>query len=135
MGRSSKSAPNLPPAVEVQTRLGPLLFPRGDGVMRPLMASTGDWELNEAMLFRAHVGYYTLLSARAVGWRGRVIAVEPDPDNAALLRENIRRNRLHNVTVVQAAAWRETARVPLRRDPVNTGDNRILLGIDGYEVP
>lgn len=148
MRRNSKTGLRLPPAEEVQTRLGPLLLPSKDGVMRPLMASTGDWELNEAMLFRAHihrgstvvdigahVGYYTLLSARAVGPHGRVIAVEPDPDNAALLRENIRRNRLGNVTVVEAAAWRETTRLQLRRDPVNTGDNRIVLGVDGYDVP
>jgi FkbM family methyltransferase len=112
------------------------------------MASTGDWELNEAILFRAHiqrrstvvdigahVGYYTILSASAVGRRGRVIAVEPDPDNAALLRENIRRNRLANVTVVEAAAWRETTRLPLRRNLVNTGDNRIVPGIEGHDVP
>jgi FkbM family methyltransferase len=142
------TAPNLPPAEEVQTRFGPLLLPRDDGVMRPLMASTGDWEINEALLFRAHIrlgstvidigahiGYYTLLSARAVGSHGRVIAVEPDPDNAALLRENIRRNRLSNVTVVEAVAWRETTRLQLRRDPVNTGDNRVVLGVDGYDVP
>src|SRR2546430_62848 len=146
--RNSTPAADLPPAEEIQSRFGPLLLPRDDGVMRPLMASTGDWELNEALLFRAHirrgstvvdigahVGYYTLLSARAVGWRGRVISVEPDPDNAALLRENIRRNRLRNVTVVEAAAWNETTRLQLRRDPVNTGDNRIVPGVNGYEVP
>jgi FkbM family methyltransferase len=148
MGRNSTPAANLPPAEEVQTGLGSLLLPREDGVMRPLMASTGDWELNESLLFRAHirrgstvvdigahVGYYTLLSARTVGWRGRVIAVEPDPDNAALLRENVRRNRLRNVTIVEAAAWRETTRLQLRRDLANTGDNRIVLGVDAYDVP
>jgi FkbM family methyltransferase len=147
-GRNPAPVANLPPAEEVQTQLGPLLFPREDAVMRPLIASTGDWELNETLLFRAHIrrgstvvdiganiGYYTLLSARAVGWRGRVIAVEPDPDNAALLRENVRRNRLRNVTVLEAAAWRETTRLKLRRDPVNTGDSRIVSGAQGYDVP
>jgi FkbM family methyltransferase len=147
MGNSIAAA-NLPPAEEIQTRFGPLLLPRGDGVMRPLMESTGDWELNEALLFQAHirrgstvvdvgahVGYYTLLSSRAVGWRGRVIAVEPDPTNAALLRENIRRNRLRNVTVIEAAAWRETTRLHLRRDPVNSGDNRVVRGAGGCDVP
>ena len=112
------------------------------------MQATGDWELNEALLFRAHirrgstvvdigahVGYYTVLSARAVGWRGRVIAVEPDPVNAALLRENVRRNRLRNVTVIEAAAWRETTQLHLRHNAANSGDNRILHDADGYAVP
>lgn len=146
--RNLTAAADLPCADEVQTRFGPLLLPRDDNVMRPLMESTGDWELNEALLFRAHirrastvvdigahVGYYTLLSARAVGWRGRVVAVEPDPDNAALLRENIRRNRLRNITVIEAAAWSATTRLQLRRDSINSGDNRIVRNGAGHEVP
>jgi FkbM family methyltransferase len=105
-----------------------------------MMAETGEWEANEASLFRAytypgatvvdvgaHVGYYTLLAARSVGWHGRVIALEPDPVNAALLRENVRRNGLRNVSVLEAAAWHETTRLQLRRNAVNTGDNRVAL--------
>jgi FkbM family methyltransferase len=146
MVKSTQPA-DLPPAEEIPTRFGPLLLPRDDNVMLPLIESTGDWELNEALLFQAHirrastvvdigahVGYYTLLSAHAVGWRGRVVAVEPEPGNAALLRENIRRNRLRNVTVIEAAAWRETTRLHLRRDPVNSGDNRIVRDGSGYDV-
>jgi FkbM family methyltransferase len=111
--------------------------------MRPLMAATGDWEVNEGFIFRAHlrrgatvvdvgahVGYYTVMAARAVGRRGRVFAVEPDPDNAALLLENVRRSGLRNVRVIRAAAWRETTRVRLLRDRVNTGDNRVVPAAD-----
>jgi FkbM family methyltransferase len=128
----------LPPAQEIRTDAGPLLLPAHDQVMRPLIARTGDWEVNEAMLFRAHinpganivdvgahVGYYTLIAARTTGPNGNVIAVEPDPVNSALLRENVRRNQLPNVTVVEAAAWRETGRLALQRDADNTGDHRI----------
>ncbi|HEY7603391.1 MAG TPA: FkbM family methyltransferase [Gaiellaceae bacterium] len=122
----------------MHTDVGSLLILAADEVMRPLIARTSDWEADEAALFRAqikpaatvidvgaHVGYYTLLAARAVGRRGHVVAVEPDPTNAALLRENIRRNRLRNVTVIEAAAWQETTQLALRRDPVNTGDHRV----------
>ena len=130
----------LAEAVEVATDVGPLRFPASDTVMRPLIEGTGDWELDEAMLFRAHlrrgmtvvdvgahVGYYTLLAARAVGRRGRVIAVEPHPINAALLRENVVRNRARNVQVIEAAAWSESARLMLEPSPEqNTGDNRIV---------
>jgi FkbM family methyltransferase len=128
----------LPAAEEVQTDVGPLLLPLNDGVMKPLIAATGDWEINEATIVRAHlrpgmtfvdigahVGYYTNLAAREVGTSGHVYAVEPDPDNAALLRENVRRNGYRNVTVIEAAAWHETTTVTLRRDHFNTGDNRV----------
>ena len=52
----------------------------------------------------AHIGYYTLLFARAVGSTGKVIAVEPDPQNLSLLRKNISANGYENVEVLPYAA-------------------------------
>ncbi len=49
----------------------------------------------------AHVGYYTVLMARLVGQTGRVIAFEPHPLTARLLRKNIR--TYSNVQAVEAA--------------------------------
>ncbi len=40
----------------------------------------------------AHVGYFTLLFAKLVGKRGRVIAFEAHPLNAEMLRSNVRLN-------------------------------------------
>lgn len=145
--RPSEPTRLLPPGEEVSTDVGPLLLPAADGVMRPMMAATGDWEINEATIFRtylqrgttvvdvgAHVGYYTLMAARGIGRRGRVIALEPDPDNAALLMENVRRSGLRNVTVIQAAGWRETTRLTLTRNSANTGDNRVAATEIGPEA-
>ena len=39
----------------------------------------------------AHVGYYTCLFARLVGPSGKVVAVEPHPENFRLLEKNTRR--------------------------------------------
>ena len=52
----------------------------------------------------AHSGLYTLLGSRLVGPQGRVYAVEPAPANLAMLDHHLELNRLHNVTVIRAAA-------------------------------
>ena len=47
----------------------------------------------------AAIGLYTVVLGRHVGESGRVIAFEPLPDNARLLRRNIELNGLRNVAV------------------------------------
>lgn len=51
----------------------------------------------------AHIGYYTLKAAQAVGPKGIVISVEPDPRNFELLRKNVRINRIQNVKLINCA--------------------------------
>ena len=51
----------------------------------------------------ANVGVYSLFLAKAVGPDGVVVASEPDPENAAALQENLSRNRLHHVRILQTA--------------------------------
>lgn len=52
----------------------------------------------------AHVGLFTLLASQAVGEYGKVIALEPNPATAAILRKNVEAAGARNVEVVQAAA-------------------------------
>jgi FkbM family methyltransferase len=52
----------------------------------------------------AHHGAQTILLSRWAGDTGRVIAVEPNPDNFVILKRNIEINGLTNVTVVEKAA-------------------------------
>ncbi|MEX2582353.1 MAG: FkbM family methyltransferase [Gemmatimonadota bacterium] len=81
---------------------------------------TGSYEQEHTRLFErwvepgshvldvgAHVGYYTLLSARLAGPEGRVCAFEPDPRNCAHLRRHLAINRLANAEVVQGAVSNE----------------------------
>lgn len=51
----------------------------------------------------ANIGYYTLLAARCVTNEGRVVAVEPHPDNYDLLTRNVRINGFNNVITIKAA--------------------------------
>ncbi|MGH9369575.1 MAG: FkbM family methyltransferase [Thermoanaerobaculia bacterium] len=59
----------------------------------------------------AYVGWYAVRAARAVGPSGRVVAVEPDPHNAAQLEKTLSLNHLDNVCVVRNAAWSVTGPV------------------------
>ena len=128
--------------VRVDSDVGPLLFQAHDKLMAPMIARSGRWEVEEADALRellqpgmtfldvgAHVGYMTMLGARAVGPSGRVIAVEAAPANAALLRANIAANGMTNVEVIEAAASDRDGRVVLSQSPWNSGDNR------AYAVP
>lgn len=62
-----------------------------------------------------NVGYYTLLGARCVGDSGSVIAIEPDPEVLAILRQNIEVNLLNNVKFVHGAASGTSGRARLGR--------------------
>jgi FkbM family methyltransferase len=52
----------------------------------------------------ANWGYFTLLAASAVGDRGRVLALEPDPRQFERLTRNITLNRFSQVTPLRVAA-------------------------------
>lgn len=62
----------------------------------------------------AYVGWYALRAARAVGPRGLVIALEPDPTNRQQLEKNLSLNQVMNCEVVPVAAWSSTGRVRWR---------------------
>ena len=51
----------------------------------------------------ANIGYYALMEARLVGPKGRVVALEPSPDNVDRLRRNLELNQVANATVLNKA--------------------------------
>jgi len=61
----------------------------------------------------ANIGYYTVMMARLVGEQGRIYAVEPHPDNYALLSANVRRNRVTQVAMENVAIDVQDAQRPL----------------------
>ena len=59
----------------------------------------------------ANIGLFTLLMARIVGPTGRVVAYEPEPENLALLRDNVAANYVADwVEIVAAAAAAQAGR-------------------------
>jgi FkbM family methyltransferase len=58
----------------------------------------------------AHIGYFTLLMAKLSGEAGRVFSFEASPENARMVRRNVRLNRLGDrVTVEEAAVMGRTS--------------------------
>jgi len=51
----------------------------------------------------ANIGYFTLLFAKLVGETGKVISIEPDPENFKILNKNIEQNNFKNVITFQNA--------------------------------
>ncbi len=88
----------------------------------------------------ANIGYYTLLAARAVGPRGVVVAIEPDPVNFTLLSRNVARNGFGNrVILKQCAVTHRNGTVILFKDRNNFGAHSFaednLLSAGSVEVP
>ena len=61
----------------------------------------------------AHIGLYTIIAAKRVGPTGKVIAIEPDPENCNLLKRNMELNRLTNVIILECAAFSSNAKLKL----------------------
>ncbi|MCI4336455.1 MAG: FkbM family methyltransferase [Thermoplasmata archaeon] len=51
----------------------------------------------------ASIGDFAVLASKLVGPEGKVVAVEPNPTDGAILRENLRNNGCENVAVVAGA--------------------------------
>lgn len=53
----------------------------------------------------AHIGLFTVKAAKIVGNNGKVIAIEPEPENLEILKKNMELNNLKNVVVVNKGIW------------------------------
>src|SRR5262249_21649006 len=68
----------------------------------------------------ANIGYYTLMFAQVVGPKGRIVAIEPCPDNLPELKLNVERNKLRNVEIIPKAVGNEQKEIGLRSG-INSG--------------
>jgi len=99
-------------AVAKSTRLAPLqtVIARGDTVVQVGAVGKGElWEMH-----------------RLVGPKGRVVAVEPAPDNLESIRKRIEDERICNITVIPKGAWSEPGTQTLYMHPQHAGSHIML---------
>src|SRR5215207_4662485 len=61
----------------------------------------------------AHIGPYTLIASRCVGFNGKVVAIEADPENFDILNRNIQLNKFTNVIALNYAAYSKEDKIRL----------------------
>lgn len=77
----------------------------------------------------AHVGKYSVFAGRALGERGVVVAVEPDPENFSMLGQNLKLNALSNVRPVNIGCWSESGTLRLHRQKGNLGEHSFVVPV------
>jgi FkbM family methyltransferase len=75
----------------------------------------------------ANIGWFSLLGASLVGAAGKVVAIEPNPRNVALLRQSARDNGFDNIEVLAVALSERPGAVALETD----GSNGRIIPVDG----
>jgi FkbM family methyltransferase len=81
----------------------------------------------------AHVGIYSLLASAKVGASGKVVAIEPSPANARLLKRHLSVNQCRNVEVIEAAVADKLSRVIFRYRP-NATDPGSFANSMAYDI-
>ena len=59
------------------------------------------------------IGWYALKMSKKVGEKGKVIAIEPDPNNFYYLKKNLELNNLTNVMPLNLGAWSNKGKLKL----------------------
>jgi FkbM family methyltransferase len=73
----------------------------------------------------ANIGYYAALASGRIGPQGRMIALEPDPENFRYLQQNVAANGAAHALCFQKAAAGENGVLRLHVNRENRGDNRL----------
>ena len=76
----------------------------------------------------AHIGYMAVHAGDAAGPDGQVLAIEPAPENFALLAENARNARWRNIVPIEAAVGERPGTATLFLSPRTGSDNRTIPG-------
>ncbi len=122
-----------------------------DWAVAPTMIFAHSWEPEETRICKqcvkegmtvvdagAYIGYYSLLTSRLVGNKGKVYAFEPSPESLSILRKNIKINNCKNIQVVEKALTDKIGYASYylaHNNPSNSSTVEILEYHEKIEVP
>jgi tRNA A58 N-methylase Trm61 len=89
---------------------------RQDGIYEPHVTAVLERHVRPGMFvvdIGANIGYLTMYLAMLVGPSGRVVAVEPNPENVVLIEASRRANGFDQVSILQCAAGSENGLLTL----------------------
>jgi len=74
----------------------------------------------------SYMGYGAVRMSKELKAKGKIIAVEADPDSLRILKQNIHRNNLSNVTIVPKAIWNKKSQICFQKS-----DRQANSAVDG----
>lgn len=77
----------------------------------------------------ANIGYFTVLASQTVGPNGKVLSIEPFPENFKYLQENIQLNNLKNVIAYNRGLWDSST----KKGILETAPNRART-VEGNDI-
>jgi len=132
--RSTVTARHLPLGLRMQGYkrdcVGRGLYRRGlhePGLTKYLLDTFSNSPGGNFLDVGANVGYFSCLLGKLAGSTGKVVAIEPEPQNRLLLETNLRANGLTNVAIHACAVGAEdgTARMGIYK-PANRGRHSLV---------
>ena len=109
----------------LELKINPIFEPEETRLCMALI-SPGDTCLD----IGANIGYYTVLFSHYVGSTGKVIAIEPDPENFLLLKQNCSQDIASNIASLhQVALGEEAGMAPLFKSKDNHGMHRLYSSV------
>lgn len=106
-----------------------------DGIWAPDETAVILDRLKEGDLFvdvGANIGWFTVLASEIVGKDGQVWAYEPDPDNYAILEDNV--SHRDNVMAFDSGLSDHDGTIDLFRSSTNLGDHRMFASDDRESI-
>ena len=98
-----------------------------------LKALLGDRTRKLVIDIGANIGYFTLIAAREIGTKGKVLCFEPEEENFSLLLQNIQINRLNNTVIAENKAISDkNGTTYLNIDPRTKGCHSIVFSKNGW---
>jgi len=71
----------------------------------------------------ANIGIFSIMASILTGKSGKIIAIEPDPDNLKILKRNLELNNLDNIIVVDKALYSKSG------ERINLYQNGVMSNI------